>query len=111
MAFENGVNWKPIDPAKRGRHSTFEKAVGSALASLVEERNEFFDSLADEWERLFPGLPMKPGRYESGIVFLYVRSSPLFFMMRPKLRAVKEKLSSLPGAPAKLRLKLEIHSR
>lgn len=111
MPFENGVNWKPIDPESRGRHATFANALDVALENLVVERNEFYDSLVDEWEKLFPGLPAKPGRFEEGIVFLYVRSSPQLFMMRPKVRGIIKALQALPGAPKSLKVKLEIHSR
>ena len=111
MAFENGVNWRPCDPLARGRHATFSKALQAALSELITESNPFYDSIAEEWEKLFPKLPIKPGRYENGVIFLYTKSSSQFFMMRPKLKIIKEKLMSLPGAPEKLSLKLEIHSK
>ena len=96
---------------ERGRHATMSSAIDAAVKDLVRERNDFFDSLADHWQRLFPELSMKPGRYEDGKIFLYVRNAPLFFAMRPKLRQVKARLAELPGAPKKIDLKLEIHSR
>ena len=78
---------------------------------LATERNDFFDSLADRWAALFPGVPAVPGRYEGGIIFLYVRSAPILFSLRPKLRAMARRLAALPGAPKRVDLRLELHSR
>ena len=110
MAFENGVNWKPLEPEKRGRHATFSSAVEAALRDLMVVHDPFFDSLVDRWPSLFPGLPVKPGRYEDGKVFLYVKNAPTNFAMRTKLPAIRERLLELPDAPKKLDLRLEIHS-
>ena len=101
---------RAIEPENRGRHETFGAAVDAALVDLTTEKNPFFDSLADAWESLFPGLAAKPGRYEGGKIFLYVKSAPASFVVRPKLRAVAARLAKLPGAPAKINLRLEIHA-
>lgn len=110
MAFENGVDWQPREPAKRGRHATFDAAVEAAFRDLLTERNPFFDTLADRWPALFPGLPARPGRYEDGKIFLYVKNAPTNFALRPKLPAIKRALAALPGAPKRLDLRLEIHA-
>ena len=99
-----------IDPDKRGRHATFGSAVRAAYADLIVERNAFFDTLADNWKRLFPNSPAHPGRYEDGKIFLYVRSASALFLMRPRLPAVRRALAQLPGAPKKIDLRLEIHT-
>lgn len=96
---------------ERGKHANFSSALSAALKDLLTEKNVFFDSLADKWPTLFPNLPIRPGRYEGGIIFLYVRSAPQLFAMRPKLRMIKQKLAALPGAPSKLEVKLEAHAR
>jgi len=95
---------------ERGRYRSFSGALDAALKDLTTEKNDFFDSLADRWSGLFPGLQARPGRYEGGQIVLYVRSAPALFSVRPKLRTVKAKLAELPGAPAKIDLRLEIHS-
>lgn len=100
--------WKAVDPDKRGRFRSFAAAAEAAFADLTTERNPFFDSLADVWPKLFPGSPLRPGRYECGLVFLYVRSAAMLFAMRPKLPAIRKTLLELPGAPKKLELRLEI---
>ena len=110
MAFENGVNWQPVEPAKRGRHRTFASAVDAALGGLMTERNDFFDSLADRWRELFPDIPARPGRYEDGRIFIYVANAPTLWLVRPKLAAVKRALARLPGAPRRLDLVLEIRT-
>jgi len=110
MAYENGVNWRPLEPSKRGRHSTFSSAIDAAFKELTTEHNEFFDSLADEWKRVFPTLPARPGRYEDGNIVLYVRNPPTLYMMRMKLGVIRNKLAELPGAPKSINLKLEIRS-
>ena len=109
MAFENGVNWKPLDPDKRGRHKTTQSAFEAAFRDLTTEKNAFFDSLVDNWQRLFPGLPARPGRYEDGKIFIYVRNAPLAFLVRPRLKAIAAKLAALPGAPKRVDLRLEQH--
>ena len=101
---------RAVEPEKRGRHKTFASAVGAAFPALVEERNDFFDSLADNWKRLFPGTPARPGRYEDGKIFIYVKNAPTLFLMRPRLATIKRRLAALPGAPRKIDLRLEAHA-
>ena len=108
MAFENGVDWRPVDPQLRGRHASFSSALQAVFADLSTEKSAFFDSLVDMWPALFPGLPARPGQWESGTLFLYVPNAPTNFATRPRLPSVKRKLLSLPGAPKKLDVKLEI---
>ncbi len=109
MPIENGVDWKPIAPEQRGRHSTVASAFDAAFKSLTREQGGFFDSLVDNWKALFPGVPARPGRYENGRIYVYVRNAPTSYVVRPKLRAMAAKLATLPGAPKKIDLRLEIH--
>ena len=102
---------KAVGVDQRGRYASFGSAVDAALKDLVTERNAFFDTLVERWTELFPGVPAVPGRYEGGLVFLYVRSAPLLFSLRPKLRAMERRLAALEGAPKRVSLRLEIHSR
>ena len=111
MPVENGVCWNPLAPRKRGRHATFSAAVSAAFRELVTERNDFFDSLADLWPKLFPDCLARPGRYEDGKIFLYVRSAPALYSMRPRLPKIRQTLAALPGAPRRIELRLEIHAR
>jgi hypothetical protein len=107
MAYENGVNWKPEEPENRGRHGSFNSALDAAVGDMLRVRNDFFDSLADNWKRIFPDLPARPGRYEDGKIFLYVRNAPTLFLMRGKLAAIKRRIAALPGAPRRIELRLE----
>lgn len=109
MPFENGVEWKPVDPQLRGRHATFDSALAAAFADLTTLHSPFHDALADNWRRLFPDLPARPGRCEDNRIYLYVRNPPTLFLMRPKLPAIRRKLAELPGAPARLEVRLEVH--
>ena len=95
---------------ERGRHKTVETALDAALKDLLTERNGFFDSLVDRWRVLFPKLPARPGRYEDGKIFVYVKNAPTLFLMRPKLRAIAATLAALPGAPKRVDLRLEIRA-
>ncbi len=109
---ENGYplpRWKPLAPETRGRHRNFSSAVEAVFKDLITERNDFFDSLADRWPTLFPNCPARPGRWDDGKLYLYVRSAPALFAFRPRLAAVKRTLSSIPGAPKRLNILLEIH--
>ena len=101
---------RAVEPEKRGRHKTFSSAVGAAFTDLLVEKNDFFDSLADNWRRLFPDQPARPGRYEDGKIFLYVKNAPTLFLMRPRLPMIRRRLATLPGAPKKIDLKLEAHA-
>ena len=101
--------WEPQEPFARRRHKTFESAAKAAFDSLLTSRHPFIDSLADAWQDLFPKLPLRPGRYEDGKIFLYVPNAPLLFAMRPKLAEIRRLLLALPGAPTKIDLRLEIH--
>lgn len=92
---------------RRGRFASFGKAVSAAAADLVREKSPFFDALVDLWPQLFPNSRIRPGRFEGGIVFLYVRSAAALFAARPQLRAIREKLRTLDGAPRDLVLRLE----
>ena len=101
---------KATDPHLRGRHETFRSAVDAAFGDLSVERNAFFDTLVDQWRRLFPDQPARPGRYEDGKIFIYVRNAPTSFVVRPKLRTIAAQLARLPGAPKRIDLRLEIHA-
>ncbi len=110
MPFENGVNWRPRDPDKRGRHKTTASAFEAAFKELTTEKNAFYDSLVDKWKAIFPDLPARPGRYEDGKIFIYVKNAPTAFLVRPRLKAIATRLKMLPGAPAKIDLRLEQHA-
>ena len=109
MAFENGVNWQPLEPDKRGRHKTAASAFDAAFKALSAESSSFYESLVDNWKALFPDVPARPGRYEGGRIYIYVRNAPTSYVVRPKLRAIAAKLATMPGAPSKIDLRLEIH--
>ena len=94
---------------ERGRHKTAASAFEAAFKDLSVVKNEFFDSLCDNWKRLFPSIPARPGRYEAGRIFIYVRNSAASYVVRPKLREIAAVLSRLPGAPKRLELRLEQH--
>ena len=110
MLDDRNLYGRAVDPQKRGRYKTFASAVGAAFADMIVERNDFFDSLVDNWRRLFPNQPARPGRYEDGKIFIYVKNAPTLFLMRPRLPAIKRRLAELPGAPKKIELRLEAHA-
>jgi len=107
--FQN-VWGKATGLSERGRHQAFKSAVAAALRDLMVEKNSFYDTVCENWRRLYPKSAMRPGRFENGKIYLYVRSAPAMFANRPKLPAVKRELAKLPGAPAKIELGIEIHS-
>ena len=109
MVDNRNLYGRAIAPDKRGRHKTFGSAVAAAFSDLIVEKNEFFDSLVDNWRRLFPNQPARPGRYEDGKIFIYVKNAPTLFLMRPRLPMIKRRLAMLPGAPKKINLILEAH--
>lgn len=84
------------------------------LGDLLAEKSVFFDSVCAQWPTLFPDLPARPGRYQDGHLFLYVRTAGQLFALRPKLPKIKKALLPLrsadPNAPKRFTLHLEIHS-
>lgn len=111
MFDDNNLYGRATGLNQRGKYVTFSKALDAAFKELTTENNDFFNSLADLWPTLFPDLAVRPGRYEGGIIFLYVRSAAALFAMRPKLKMIKAKLATLPNAPKKLELRLEARAR
>ncbi len=83
--------------------------VDGLLASLLVERSPFFDEVCEKWTELFPESVAKPGRWQDGRLFLYVRTSGQLFGMRSKLSKVKKALAALPTAPKRFSVNLEIH--
>ena len=85
------------------------------LGDLLTEKNAFFDNVCAQWPTLFPDLPARPGRYQDGHLFIYVRTAGQLFALRPKLPKIKKALMPLtagvPNAPKRFTLHLEIHSK
>lgn len=108
MVWEDGVNWLPISPEKRGKYPDFPTAVDAVSKELLAERDSFFDNVASIWNGLFPDIPARPGKFEDGILFLYVNNAATNFMVRPMLPAIRKKIEALPGAPKKINMRLEI---
>ena len=111
MLDDNNLYGTAYGVDQRGRHKTIKSAFEAAFKDLTTEKNVFYDSLCDNWKALFPSLPARPGRYEAGKIFIYVRNAPTSYLVRPKLRAIAAQLAQLPGAPKKVDLRLEIHSQ
>lgn len=95
---------------ERGRHATFASALGAAFDVLIKEENPFFDAVQSAWSKLFPNLPARPGRSDSGVIVIYVKSAPVLFMMRQHLPRIKAAMKTLAHAPKRLNVRLEIHS-
>ena len=85
--------------------------VDSALQALLTERSTFFDEVCARWDEMFPDLPVRPGEWRDGRLVLFVDTSGLLFAMRPRLAAIKRELSKIEGAPKRLSVILQIHSR
>ena len=85
------------------------KLMDDLLASLLVEKSPFFDQVCEKWMELFPDCVAKPGRWQDGRLFLYVRTSGQLFGMRTKLPKMKKLLATLPTAPKRFSLNLEIH--
>lgn len=99
------------DPVQT-RHPT--PRVGSLMDGLVSDllqtKSAFFDAVCEQWESLCPDSPMRPGRFQDGHLFLYVKTSGQLFAQRSRLPKIKKQLLPLPGAPKRLNLHLEIHA-
>jgi hypothetical protein len=108
----------PVDgdvPSHRSPVSRAGDFMDSLVEDLVRDRSPFFDEVVQKWKDLFPDLPARPGKWVSGAtkkspgkLFLEVRSAPALFSMRPKLPAVKRLLATLPAAPERFSVHLEI---
>ena len=109
MVQDNNLYGRAYGLNERGRHKTVSSAFEAAFRDLTVEKNDFFDSLCDNWKTLFPDLPARLGRYEDGKIFVYVKNAPTAFLVRPRLRTIAAKLATLPGVPKRLDLRLEQH--
>lgn len=85
------------------------KLMDDLLASMLVEKSPFFDQVCEKWMELFPDCVAKPGRWQDGRLFLYVRTSGQLFGMRTKLPKMKRLLAALPTAPKRFSVNLEIH--
>ena len=79
------------------------------LANLLVEKSPFYDQVCEQWPTLFPDCVAKPGRWQDGRLFLYVRTSGQLFSLRTKLSKIKKTLATLPAAPKRFSVNLEIH--
>lgn len=106
----------PVDgdiPALRGRQYTAANAFGAAedaIRDLLREKNPFWDGVVENWKTMFPETAARPGRLEGDVLYLYVPSAVANFANRRRLPVFRKTLQALPGAPAKLAVRLEIHS-
>ena len=99
MGFDdNNLYGRATGLDQRGRHRTSASAFDAALKDLLTEKSDFFDSLVDRWRVLFPDVPARPGRYEDGKIFVYVKTAPTLFLLRPRLRRAEESRPP-PGDP------------
>lgn len=102
----------PVDGDAPGARSAPVVRAGALLdgiaAEWLIERSAFFDEVCDRWDALFPASPARPGRWQDGRLFLYVRTAGQLFALRPKLARAKKTLAALPSAPRKFTLHLEI---
>ena len=83
--------------------------MDNLLNDLLIEKSPFFDQVCEQWTTLFPDCVAKPGRWQDGRLFLYVRTSGQLFGMRSKLPKIKKALAALPAAPKRFSVNLEIH--
>lgn len=83
--------------------------VDGLLSELLVEKSAFFDAVVAQWKTLFSDVPARPGRFQDGRLFLYVNSSSTLFTLRSRLPRIKKALSTLPDAPKRFTLHLEIH--
>jgi len=84
------------------------RLVDGLLANLLIEKSPFFDEVCEKWTELFPDSVARPGRWQDGRLFLYVRTSGQLFGMRTKLSKIKKALAVLPSAPKRFSVNLEI---
>lgn len=82
----------------------------TVVNNLLVEKNPFFDVVCARWSELFPSCAARPGRFQDGRLFLYVRSSGQVFSLRSRLPKIKKALALLPEAPARFSVHLEIHA-
>lgn len=101
----------PLDgdvPEARTPMPTMPGLMDRLLEELLIEKSPFFDQVCEQWETLFPELVAKPERWQDGKLFLRVRTSGQLFSLRPKLPKIKKTLATLPTAPKRFAVHLEI---
>lgn len=88
--------------------------VGSLLdvlvSGLTEKKEPFFDTVLENWQKICPDFPGRPGRFQDNRLFLYVRTSGQVFSLRTKLPKIRKLVAGLPGAPKRFTVHLEVHA-
>lgn len=103
----------PIDgdaPSGRVKVRTAGSLMQQIVDGLLVEKSPFFDEICAKWNEMFPDSIARPGRFQNGRVFLYVRTSGQLFALRSSLREFRRKLSALASAPKRFSVHLEIHA-
>ncbi len=109
----------PVDgdaPAWRSPTVLAGDRMEALVADLVRDRSPFYDEVCARWSEMFPELKARPARWVSGEggsgkMFLSVGSSAGLFALRPKLPAIRKRLSALASAPKRFTVHLEIAVR
>ena len=84
--------------------------LDTLVAGLTETKEPFFDTVLENWPRICPDFPGRPGRFQDNRLFLYVRTSAQVFSLRTRLPKVKKLVAALPGAPKRFTVHLEVHA-
>ena len=84
--------------------------LDALVSGLTEKKEPFFDTVLENWQKICPDFPGRPGRFQDNRLFLYVRTSGQVFSLRPKLPKIRKLVAGLPGAPKRFTVHLEVHA-
>lgn len=107
----------PVDgdlPAFRNHVAIAGELMDRLVDDIVREQYPFFDEVREKWNKMFPDLKARPGKWvpasasKGGKLFLRVNSAAASFALRPKLPMIKKRLAALATAPGRFSLHVEI---
>ena len=94
----------PVDLSLRELRRPREQAVGVAVERVLRrlgvETSPWLDRLAEEWSSVAGAAAAKcrPGKFQNGILFVYVRNSvDLFHLRRTDLPAIERAVKAFAG--------------
>ena len=102
--FDHAIHGLPIDadpPETRQAPESFSAAIEKTLKRLNINASPWLDELAQAWPQLVPPNVAKvtrPGKWDSGILYIYVTSSMhLFEIRRTQLKRIEQAVRAFAG--------------
>jgi len=115
--FDRVMPGLPIDtdpPETRREAEPFSQIIEKTLKRLKIDASPWLDELSEAWSKLVPPEVAKvtrPGKWDNGILYVYVTSSvKLFEIRRTRLRAIEQAVRTFAGDNRVRQVRLMVNS-